>query len=53
MEQRYRKTMADVADVADEEIFCKSQVCVSREHVRRSRKNKEANTLSTEHSLIL
>ena len=36
----------------DEEFFLKSQVCAYIGHVRRRRKNKNPNTLSTEHSLI-
>ena len=39
--------------VAAEESFCLSQVCVYIAHVRRRRKSKNPNTLSTQHSLIL
>ena len=39
--------------VADEESSCLCQVCVYIGHVRRRRKNKNPNTLSTQHSLIL
>ena len=49
MESRRKEKVESVVD----EIFCISQVCVYIGHVRRRRKNKNPNSLSTRHNLIL